>query len=1362
MTKRADNNHPDPEKFKKLEGEIRQLISNKNFRTAQKRLRDLEREYGDSSPLFILYAEYFEARGQNDRAETALNEAIALDRSNKEAYMTMARLYDKLKQHKRVERILRQGIRDSGDPLYFYGVLEMFFTNIGNPEMVVEIAKEILAKYKDSGEVLYKKAEAAFKLELYPDAIDLFRQSLDKGYIGIHHYVYLANCFYRVTHYDEGLHCIKKALALHPDFEGYYQDLFYFLRQYHQTVDQKLLTAVKIKQSKFPGAPADSSSLMYLDVDEAEYLEYLEKYMEINLNDLSIDYSDFCEFYKNVRLNAGDFKGVILDPAKSLMFCINRLRELEHDIEATLYEGWYAGFNWEGERAQFLFGQVLQEDDLIEGSKILSSARQGMIQAVEGKFAAPAQDEQIDPLGLPAITNKSLAEYGTILSAISRKGGIRPKWGLEKVVQQMAEVIARSHTKSIVLSGPSGIGKTEAIRQLAVFLSSRECPAELKKFRIIQTSTAGILSGSKYLGIWEQRLESLCAKCSRDNRVIIYLEDIAHIFGTGRSEGSSRDFSDYLIPRMEQNEVVILGELDQGQAQRIFQENPRFEKVVHEIKLSEPDSDKVLDIIRREAESYNVEFTSESLAETVNLTETFMPYRAFPGKAVDLIKRANDLLGGDGEDGKAVIDTDGIVMAFCESTGIPDFIVDRTQKLEPEKLDRYFNERVLGQKEAIDSVKDAVTAFKAGLTNAQKPIKSFLFVGPTGVGKTELAKVLSEYIFGSPDRVIRLDMTEYSGPDATAKLLGYPGGRMTRTSDFIRKVRQNPFSVVLLDEIEKAHSNALNLLLQMLDEGIINDSEGKPAYFRTAIIIMTSNLGARHYTSQTIGFGQESVIKDISQSVMGEVRVFFSPEIYNRFDEVICFKPLTREVLGIIINREIGKVLERRGLVRLGVEVEIDPLVKEYILEIGYDPKYGARHIQRAVEKAVATPLATLIASSGVKNGDYVRVNMRNGKPVADIVSSDLRISDIGPMANQLGVEELDIPDKELAKTMESIFGRMDSLKTIFKYDEVVGERDDLQKLMLNPTFWDDPSRAREILKKFAELNRRTERIHKWEKTYERARSSLELLRKTGETRGKSGVRSQIMGLLKDLESAEMEVLLEGKHDFADAFLVIKSPGNGKEEVKWMLELAGVYTSWCRRRGYQYRIFGEQPKDNGGGSSVMLYIGGMNTFGLLKNERGIHRKTVAKRSGRRSLSQSYDCEILVLADVQRREDFQGRFDINIRKISPPKKGWKIKSLSRRVDLSDKQSDIGMSFFADESIGKDRDLPGDMFLSYMHYQSRKRSLLSSGDKGVWGSLVRTYEAGVQPRIIDHKTKIVIKSNKDYLRGKIDSILLERLL
>jgi len=1352
-------NDPFDEHYQELES----LLENSDVTGARSKLKKLKKEYQDHPAFCFLHGNFCETQEQLQQAEEFYLKAIQLDKTTDKPYIRLVNLYERTKRFDDAVEILQQGARDTTCPLEFYRWLKDFCVEHDRVDQALEAIEEAKKRFKDQGELFYLQGEASYTLGIYTTAIDYFRRCFEHNYEGRHIYLYLAEAFSYCSFSEECLHFFRKSVIKNPDHQQVFDSLYNTLLWQHRSGNAPLVTAVGWKRSILSGDVRWQIQPRFLGLENSQHEKILEEWIKELDDSRSRDYEIFCDFYRTLAFQKSEHDSYTFDPVESLSECITTLQKIGAENLATYFQGWYAFLKDDFEKARSLFNLTLKSSDTPD--RIKSDCSQGL-ELINRKLDSPVGDQPSEETTPQA--RSGLKKYGMDLNANIRNLKHPPAFGLDGIVNRIARVLASGPKRSLLLTGPSGAGKTAVLHQLAFLLNSKECPRELKGFRIHQVSTSLILSGAKYIGQWQERLEEMCTLGNVKNKVILYFEDIINVIYAGRYDGSDMNFADFLLPRMEQGSIILIGEINSSKAQSILFRTPGFERLITEVKIEEPEKGEVLEIIRpvahREGRERKVIFDEEALVETINVTDVYMPYKAQPGKSLDIIRGVLSMWETRDQKGEQKITSDEVILTFCETTGIPDFIIDKNQQIDLKKIQKFFSDRVLGQEEAISSLVDTVLQFKARMCDDRRPIRSFMFVGPTGVGKTESAKVLAEFLFGGPDKIIRLDMSEYSDAYSVTKLLGTHMGSGSKTSHFLEQIRREPFSVVLLDEIEKAHPDILNLLLQMLDEGVLSDSEGKPTYFKSAIIILTSNLGSRFYTSQAIGFGSESEINSAQQSVIAEVKEYFSPEIFNRLDELVCFRPLDRDVVQTIINRETGKVFERRGVVEKGLSIEVDPLIMERIIERGYDQKYGARHIKRAVEESVALPLARLTATTKIPIGGMVRINLRLGSPVADLVVEDRQIvlERLGAELPQFPEEGIKIPDRGQRKFLSTMEDRIGSLKSKFQYDELSVEQEEFEDRMSKPTFWDDPKRANTVLKRYSDVNRRIERIHRWERIFERIRSLLSLPQKK-QTKGDIlRARSQAAGLMKDLESAEMEILLEGKYDFADTFVLLAADRKDPEAVKWMLELVGVYMKWASRRGYRARIFGEQPNDGTGKCSLLLSMEGMNVFGLLKNERGLHRKTISRKSKKEILKTNHDCTVIVLADVQPRQEDNLRVKLHIRKVSPVKKGLKMKSMSRKVSIKDPTDKSAMDFFADTTIDRDEKLPVDFFLSYQHYQQKNKSSHQHQDKGIWGSIVRTYETGLKSRIVDHESNIVTQNVKDYLSGKIESLLLERLI
>ena len=1346
--------------FTRFVERIETLLRGENWEEIGRELEAHRSTYADFAEFHYLWGRYLEHLDQGDPLKHFLK-AIDIDPGDSRFYEAAATIYQQTGRGDEAIAILRRGTSEAKDAAQLYLLLEDYAFDNEDYDLLEEIVKEFRERYSDSGPFLYRTAQSYYRAGLIATCLDTLRQCTDINYFGEYHYSYLALiCEYYQSAHDfshRTLVFYRKQLQRTPEDRDLHMQLHALVVAQPQLATEKVRLALFHKSGRSAQLYGRLLDTGYLMSDEEANRIFTEWKSE-KLPGLEFDYEFFGEIYLYLARNADRYIGIEFDLIERIRHISAKLKELGQTTPAMVFEGWTEILNGNFDKADEIFSGALDRSDHKDMSRNLRELLS------EGKARASGELE-LRPSGseLPDIEDYSddsqLLTYGSNVYKTAKNDLIV---GLDPLVRRMVDIISKGTIKSIILTGPSGVGKTAAIKALARFLQRRACPGDLRRSKIFQISTTSLLSGAKYIGMWQARLKAICEAGSFKRKVILYFEDIANIFGAGKTEGNEARFADYLIPRMEQGKVVLIGEMDTQQAQTVLWEEPRFRRLVNLIPVEEPEPDKAFDIVKavadRDGEGRGVVFEPESIREAIDLTTVFMPYRALPGKAIDVVRQAAEIFGDGKREQPVHITQEEIVLTFCEITGIPDLIVDNNQVVNIDRMRQFFTDRVLGQDEAVTAMMNAVLAVKARLCDDRRPIRSFLFVGPTGVGKTESAKVLAEFLFGSQDRLIRVNMSEYNMPGDVDKLLRSSQGGRIHESHLLSSIRKNPFSVVLLDEVEKADRTVLNLLLQLLDEGLLRDDAGKPANFQSSIIIMTSNIGARRYTAQTIGFGSHQEIETVQSAVLADVKQFFTPEIFNRFDEVICFKPLSKKVLSTIINREIGKVLERRGIVSREISVDVDPLVKEYIIETGYDPKYGARHLRRAVEKAVAIPLATVMSTSNVARGSRIRINLVDGKPRACVVELEMRqLVDAETAAmREIKLSQLEIPDRGLRKMLASMESRIHSLKDRLGLEETLRRREELQQQMVQPTFWDNPYNANTVLKRFAEVNRKIERIRRWENLYEKIKSAVMGSSVAG--RVPTRVRSQIIGLMKDLESAEMEILLEGKHDFADAFLILEAEGASREDISWLVDMTGVYLNWAKRRGYHARFVGEAPLSDTGGYRIIVHIGGLNTYGLLRNEEGVHRKQVTRQVGRRTELKRYDCKVMVLADVHSAEEMGITIQRHIRNVKPPRRGHKMRMLSKRVSVSLPDRSVILDFFSDKTVETDKKLADDLFLAYLsHVRSERRAPRHA----IWGSLVRMLEVGKSARIIDYASNTVMRNVRDYLGGKIDSLLLERL-
>jgi ATP-dependent Clp protease ATP-binding subunit ClpC len=1331
---------------------IRKALAEEKLDDAHILLKRLPRGAKKRADACRMWGDYLMARRKAFEAADWYEAAMGLEPQEANNYLLLAEALMQAQRAPQGMAILESGIQRAADPLPIYDRLELVYNHFGvAPAKVTAMIDDLLQRYAGRPEALYKKGEAAHAVQLWPTAIDFFRRCIDAGYVGPRQHHLLAQALAQTGHRDGALYFFRKALQ-DPKANAFtFVDARDYLVKGALSGDEKVIAALTWVTANKVRDMQSMTQHRFLELSEKELKSRYDEWLaEI---DPTLDYVHLAEFFKNLVFFKKDHESYNFDAASSFKSCIDKLADGDHELEHQYFRAWMAHHTGRHEIARSLFAAVAGT----------AEASPWMLDGVEEARKLLPQERPLSP-GTPPGANMA-----TVLSTRLKGEKNSQVWGADTLTDRILELLAQDGRRSLVLVGPSAVGKSAAIRHLAWRLAHNRCPGALKNFRLLQTSTSAVLSGARYIGMWQERLLDLCEQGAFSRRTIVYWEDLINLATAGQVSEDRARFLDVLVPRLERREIVLVGEMLPQQVRRLFGQEPQLARLFLQIDVSEPAADEVVDILRHyvdhRVKGADMTVSPAAVQEAITLTQVFMPYKALPGKALDLLGTALDdaLTAGDAGDRK--LDADGVMETFCRRTGVPRIIVSQGERLERAAVRAFFEERILGQSAAVDSLIDAVTMFKSRLSDPDRPIRSFLFVGPTGVGKTEAARVLAQYLFGSPDRMLRLNMSEYSGPDGVAKLIGSSYRWGGQTSAFLEQVRTRPFCVVLLDEIEKADGAVLNLLLQLLDTGQLSDAEGRAAYFQSSIIIMTSNIGARRYTTQAIGFG-DGAPSDVKGAVLDDVKEFFSPEVFNRFDVKIAFDPLPRPILETLANREIGKVLTRRGIIERNLVVEVDPQVVEHILKTGYDPKYGARHLRRAVEAAVAVPLAVALSEAPPVPDEIVRINMRKGSPRADRVHRALaELDSLRELAPAPEVSLAGVSDRELARLLESAHDKVQALKARLDFAALTAEYEHLQAEMARPSFWDDARSARDRLQRYAEVNRTMERVHRWERTLEQIGTRIPTAYERSSPNMPKWRRGRLEGLLKDLQSAELEALLENKEDTADAFVLVRSAGSDAHHRDWLLDVVGVYTRWAGRRGYRAEICAEQP-DAEAGFAIMMHVSGMNAYGLLKNEQGIHRLllksgTADGRGKKRRTAANCDCYVRVLADVQPSGDREVPVSLRSTGLKPQRRGWKLKLLSRRVTLSHAATGESVQLYTDRKTDADMRILVDFFKSYL-VQSSAGAAARETDDGEWGSIVRTLDTGARSCVRDHKTGMVIRRTQDYLAGKIDALLLERLL
>jgi ATP-dependent Clp protease ATP-binding subunit ClpA len=594
-----------------------------------------------------------------------------------------------------------------------------------------------------------------------------------------------------------------------------------------------------------------------------------------------------------------------------------------------------------------------------------------------------------------------LAEVASPLGA-----GIRPAaFEADATVRQVAEALTAKPPQSVLLVGPSGVGKTAAVRELA----RRKADFALGATPFFQTSGARIVAGQCGFGMWEQRCQDLIKEAAK-RRAVLHVGPLVELMDVGKSEHNHTGIATFLRPAIARGELLCVAECTPEQIPLIEKQDPQLLDAFRHVTVDEPDAARGKAILAKYAGSFippAPQLPRGALpAEMLNafrhsrrLAAQGIPSRALEPSALDAIDRLHrryatysaypgrplrflDNLIRDGQEDVAIT-VDEVYRGFTRETGLPRPLIDPAVPLDLSETHRWFSSRVVGQPEAVDLVVDLLATVKVGLTRPSRPIASLLFIGPTGVGKTEMAKELAEFLFGSRDRLTRFDMSEYADEVSVRRLVG---GAFGSEGLLTAKVREQPFCVLLLDEVEKADPSVFDLLLQALGEARLTDAGGRLADFRNAVVILTSNLGAESYRKGSAGFvGSGPSAGEAKEHFTRAVEQFLRPEMFNRLDRVVPFAPLGTETIRRITDREWQKVLARDGVRFRGVSVNSSPALLDHLAAVGFDPRYGARPLKRAMERELLAPLARQMNRHSGDTPLSVEVGVADGRPAVAV-----------------------------------------------------------------------------------------------------------------------------------------------------------------------------------------------------------------------------------------------------------------------------------------------------------------------------------------------------------------------------------------
>lgn len=708
----------------------------------------------------------------------------------------------------------------------------------------------------------------------------------------------------------------------------------------------------------------------------------------------------------------------------------------EHILLGLIREG-------EGLAARILVSSGITLEVVRE--KVMEMMGGGMPQAAGGSGMPNAKPKSVKK-AKPASTTPALDNFGRDLTELARKDKLDPVIGREKEIERVIQVLSRRTKNNPVLIGEPGVGKTAIAEGLAQRIIEGKVPETLKDKRVVTLDMSSLVAGSKYRGEFEERLKKVMDEVRQAENIILFIDEMHTLIGAGAAEGAI-DAANILKPALARGELQCVGATTLDEYRKHIEKDAALERRFQPINVDEPSKEESIEILRGLRDRYEahhrVKITDKALEAAVNLSDRYITDRFLPDKAIDLIDEASskvrlsvhtappdmrkmeekleairkekeaaingqefekaarlrdeekdallqleeskDRWRKEKEEEKWVVDEEDIAQILSSWTRIP---VQKLQQEETERLlhmEDLLHQRVIGQDEAVKAISRAIRRARSGLKDPKRPVGSFIFLGPTGVGKTELARTLAETMFGAEDALVRIDMSEYMEKHAVSRLVGAPPGYVgyDEGGQLTEAVRRRPYTVILLDEIEKAHPEVFNILLQVLEDGRLTDSKGRTVDFRNTVIIMTSNVGARTIRKEaTLGFTAASPSADDSyhkmkDRVMDEMKKTFRPEFLNRIDEIIVFHALNqdhiKEIVTLMIN-ELNKRVEEQGLT-----LEVTNEGKEFLAREGFDEVFGARPLRRAILKHVEDPLSEALLKQEFKQGDHIVADLKEG-----------------------------------------------------------------------------------------------------------------------------------------------------------------------------------------------------------------------------------------------------------------------------------------------------------------------------------------------------------------------------------------------
>ncbi|MCI0455352.1 MAG: AAA family ATPase, partial [Gemmataceae bacterium] len=801
---------------------------------------------------------------------------------------------------------------------------------------------------------------------------------------------------------------------------------------------------------------------------------------------------------------------------------------------------------------------------------------------------------------------EQLGQFGAVLTREAESGQLEHAYGVDPIVQKVLAVLRGAPPRAVVLVGESGSGKTAIVHELTHHLArDPDGPCH-----VLRMAPSEFLAGTTYIGEWETKVRNLVNAIRAPRRVVLYVPNLEELAWMGTWAKSDASVASALAPHVERGEVTILGESSVEAFRKGLGANRSLRRLFHAIEVQPATPRETRDVLQAVVDEASSDVPENVLDRLGELADFYAGGTVQPGRSVGLLRRVLSATAGR----SGPVSERDVLNTISASTGIPVSFLDDSEALDRAKVRAFFEARVMGQPEAVDAVVDLVTLVKAGLTDPGKPFGVLLFVGPTGVGKTELARALAEMLFGDPARLVRLDMSEFATYEAFERLIGQ-GVRSTEPGLLTAAVRERPFAVLLFDEIEKAHPNIYNLCLQIFDAGRLTDTAGRTTDFRRTIIILTSNVGSAFPVEGSVGFGQPVARSPDREATLRELGRWFRPEFLNRLDRIVTFRPLEVETAEKIARREVTRVLERSGIARRRLAVDVAAEVLPLLLREGYSPAFGARPLKRTVERLVLLPVARAIAAGEVPAGSLLRLVARGGRVDIEVAPPE------PPEPAEPHAADRAVPVAERAAAL------LEQVRALHvRAAPLAARKSELLAQSAAPGFWDDPNGSWRLLDEVYRIDSILAALDRLE---ERARAEAEWAdQHRASDRDLARVDEHLDGLEGEARHVEFLVGCRDARALGDAYVTLHRVASHGAALEAVPLLARMYVGLAKRRGLEADALDDRQGGDPAEDTVTLLVSGAGAYALLAGESGLHQVSRGRREVRSGRRRPVDREVV--------------------------------------------------------------------------------------------------------------------------------------